>query len=88
MDLVSLKYAIIFLLQDPPKFTQILIFGLKTNHLATLIYSSDICVCDQDSRSVYSKHEFCVMRPQLLCRMTKFNVVRHKIHVSSETLFS
>jgi hypothetical protein len=24
-------------LQDPPKFTQILIFGLKTNHLATLI---------------------------------------------------
>jgi hypothetical protein len=23
-------------LQDPPKFTQILIFGLKTNHLATL----------------------------------------------------
>jgi hypothetical protein len=36
MDLVSLKYAIIFLLQDPPKFTQILISGLKTNHLATL----------------------------------------------------
>jgi hypothetical protein len=24
-------------LQDPPKFTQIWIFGLKTNHLATLI---------------------------------------------------
>jgi hypothetical protein len=23
-------------LQDPPKFTQIGIFGLKTNHLATL----------------------------------------------------
>jgi hypothetical protein len=23
-------------LQDPPKFTQIWIFGLKTNHLATL----------------------------------------------------
>jgi hypothetical protein len=23
-------------LQDPPKFTQIAIFGLKTNHLATL----------------------------------------------------
>jgi hypothetical protein len=23
-------------LQDPPKFTQILIFGLKTYHLATL----------------------------------------------------
>jgi hypothetical protein len=26
-------------LQDPPKFTQIGIFGLKTNHLATLIYT-------------------------------------------------
>jgi hypothetical protein len=25
-----------FSLQDPPKFTQIVIFGLKTNHLATL----------------------------------------------------
>jgi hypothetical protein len=25
-------------LQDPPKFTQIGIFGLKTNHLATLVY--------------------------------------------------
>jgi hypothetical protein len=24
-------------LQDPPKFTQIAIFGLKTNHLATLL---------------------------------------------------
>jgi hypothetical protein len=24
-------------LQDPPKFTQIWIFGLKTNHLATLV---------------------------------------------------
>jgi hypothetical protein len=24
-------------LQDPPKFTQIVIFGLKTNHLATLV---------------------------------------------------
>jgi hypothetical protein len=26
-----------FPLQDPPKFTQILMFGLKTNHLATLL---------------------------------------------------
>jgi hypothetical protein len=24
--------------QDPPKFTQIWIFGLKTNHLATLVH--------------------------------------------------
>jgi hypothetical protein len=26
-------------LQDPPKFCQIWIFGLKTNHLATLIFT-------------------------------------------------
>jgi hypothetical protein len=36
MDQASIKYTIIFQLQDPPKFTQIWIFGLKTNHLATL----------------------------------------------------
>jgi hypothetical protein len=29
-------------LQDPPKFTQIWIFGLKTNHLATL------AICPKD----------------------------------------
>jgi hypothetical protein len=34
MDQVSINYTIIF--QGPPKFTQIYIFGLKTNHLATL----------------------------------------------------
>jgi hypothetical protein len=28
-------------LQDPPKFTQIWIFGLKTNHLATLVATLD-----------------------------------------------
>jgi hypothetical protein len=27
-------------LQDPPKFTQIWIFGLKTDHLATLFTAS------------------------------------------------
>jgi hypothetical protein len=27
-------------LQDPPKFIQIWIFGLKTNHLATLVIGS------------------------------------------------
>jgi hypothetical protein len=32
-----------FPLQDPPKFTQIGIFGLKTNHLATLVCRFD---CD------------------------------------------
>jgi hypothetical protein len=30
-----------FPLIDPPKFTQIGIFGLKTNHLATLMRSSE-----------------------------------------------
>jgi hypothetical protein len=29
-------------LQDPPKFTQIGIFGLKTNHLATLLAECDL----------------------------------------------
>jgi hypothetical protein len=27
-------------MQDPPNFTQIWIFGLKTNHLATLLFTS------------------------------------------------
>jgi hypothetical protein len=33
-----IKYTKIFPQQDPPKFAQIGIFGLKTNHLATLGY--------------------------------------------------
>jgi hypothetical protein len=42
MDQVSIKYMYQHLpLQDPPKFTQIWIFGLKTNHLATL----DLTAC-------------------------------------------
>jgi hypothetical protein len=37
MDQESIKYMYHHLpLQDPSKFTQIWIFGLKTNHLATL----------------------------------------------------
>jgi hypothetical protein len=33
-----IKYnKIFYILQDPPKFTQIWIFGLKRNHLATLL---------------------------------------------------
>jgi hypothetical protein len=40
-DQVSIKYTIIPL-QDPPKFTQILAFGSKTNHLATLSERPDI----------------------------------------------
>jgi hypothetical protein len=35
-----IKYTKDFPLQDPPKFTQIWIFGLKTNHLATLFWCS------------------------------------------------
>jgi hypothetical protein len=38
MDQVSIKYLCQHLpSQDPPKFTQIWIFGLKTNHLAALL---------------------------------------------------
>jgi hypothetical protein len=37
MDQVAIKYTnILHTTQDPPKFTQIWTFGLKTNHLATL----------------------------------------------------
>jgi hypothetical protein len=37
MDQVSINYIYQHLpMQDPPKFTQIWIFGLITNHLATL----------------------------------------------------
>jgi hypothetical protein len=31
-------------LQDHPKFTQIWIFGLKTNHLATLLSGTDVMI--------------------------------------------
>jgi hypothetical protein len=35
---VTIKYTYHhFTLQDPPNFSQIWIFGLKTNHLATLL---------------------------------------------------
>jgi hypothetical protein len=37
VDQVSIKYTIIS--QDPPKFTQLWILCLKTNHLATLVPS-------------------------------------------------
>jgi hypothetical protein len=37
IDQMAIKYRYQHLpSQDPPKFTQIVIFGLKTNHLATL----------------------------------------------------
>jgi hypothetical protein len=35
-------------LQDPPKFTQIWIFGLKTNHLATLVVAR---LCEKNSEA-------------------------------------
>jgi hypothetical protein len=41
-----------FQLQDPSKFTQIGIFGLKTNHLATLVGPSS----DLRSRDFYVLH--------------------------------
>jgi hypothetical protein len=37
IDQMVIKYAQQPTLQDPPKFTQILIFGLKICHLATLV---------------------------------------------------
>jgi hypothetical protein len=39
-------------LQDPPKFTQIGIFGLKTNHLATLTESMAVRFLHLDVISV------------------------------------
>jgi hypothetical protein len=36
MDQVSIKYTIIFYCKTLQNFTQIRIFGLKTNHLATM----------------------------------------------------
>jgi hypothetical protein len=44
MDQVSIKYANIF---DYPKFTQLWILGLKTNHLATLLLTADAYVRGQ-----------------------------------------
>jgi hypothetical protein len=39
---MAIKYSQDFPLQDPPKLTQTGIFGLKTNHLATLTFTDDI----------------------------------------------
>jgi hypothetical protein len=36
-DQMAIKYTNIFHCKTPPKFAQNWIFGLKTNHLATLI---------------------------------------------------
>jgi hypothetical protein len=41
---MAIKYINIFKAKGPPKFTQIGIFDLKTNHLATL-HSTYIGVC-------------------------------------------
>jgi hypothetical protein len=54
MNQVSKKYTNIPIpLQDPPKFTQIWIFGLKTNHLATL-------VCATHEGSLKNSSYFCI----------------------------
>jgi hypothetical protein len=45
IDQMVIKYTKIFHLQDPPKFTQIGIFGLKTNHLATLVTGNSELLC-------------------------------------------
>jgi hypothetical protein len=39
-------------LQDPPKFAQIWIFGLKRNHLATLVsgHPGERCFVDVEAR--------------------------------------
>jgi hypothetical protein len=45
MDQVSMKYIYQHLpLQDLAKFIQICIFGLKTNHLATLVCNRNLGV--------------------------------------------
>jgi hypothetical protein len=36
-------------LQDPPKFTQIWIFGLKTNHLTTLVTDNSLAIKDPNA---------------------------------------
>jgi hypothetical protein len=40
-------------LQDPPKFTQIWIFGLKTNHLATLLPIQEIGEKIQEKKMIW-----------------------------------
>jgi hypothetical protein len=52
MDQVSIKYTNNFHCKDPPKFTQIWIFGLKTNHLATLFV---VHVCAIKAENTCSK---------------------------------
>jgi hypothetical protein len=48
-------------LQDPPKISQIWIFGLKTNHMATLVVTAiKIVVVVQGKRKRFvSAHCFC-----------------------------
>jgi hypothetical protein len=41
-----------FPLQDPPKITQIGIFGLKTNHLATLGYDRQTSIGNLESKKL------------------------------------
>jgi hypothetical protein len=44
-----------FLFQGRPKFTQIGIFGLKRNHLATLLLNQHLCAFEQGDERVCEK---------------------------------
>jgi hypothetical protein len=66
--------------QDPPKLTQIGIFGLKTNHLA-----AQVVIALSRLLSVFSRHEFCTSANFFskcwlhLCRGKKVSVVSQKV---------
>jgi hypothetical protein len=79
MDQVFIKYTNIFQCKTLPKFTQIWIFGLKTNHLATLDPTSIKGENDRSKtvqkyfgkksvlfRAVVSL-EKCTFRPDFMC---------------------
>jgi hypothetical protein len=46
-------------LQDPPKFTQIWIFGLKTNHLATLVISNIFTAARRHDKYFFTTLQEC-----------------------------
>jgi hypothetical protein len=65
-------------LQDPPKFTQIWIFGLKTNHLATLLGTT----ASKLARSV--KEKFSVARKRNAPLYRRW----HRAKIARDTKFS
>jgi hypothetical protein len=58
-------------LQDPPKFTQIWIFGLKTNHLATLDVCMKIQPCFVGCRVMMKIFFFWKLLPSQFCVLQK-----------------